>query len=157
MAVFTLEDLQSSIEVMVFPKTMSEVGHLLTDAVVDTVVCVKGRLDTRDDQPKLVALWVEVFEPVLDGAPPVRLKVPAHQLSESLIAELKALLGRFPGESPVFLHLERAPSAAAPRALVRGGGSRPDGRASGPPRAPTPSSVEARTPLLGLRTTVFCE
>ncbi len=105
MAVFTLEDLQASIEVMVFPKTMTEIGHLLTDSVVDTVVCVKGRLDTRDDQPKLVALSVEAFDPVMDGAPPVRLRAPAHRLSAALITDLKTLLSRFPGESAVFLQL----------------------------------------------------
>ncbi len=107
MAVFVLEDLQTSMEVMVFPKTMTEVGHLLTDAVVDTVVCVKGRVDTRDDQPKLVALSVEAFEPTVDAAPAVRLRVPTRRLSEGLIADLKALLARFPGESEVFLHLDR--------------------------------------------------
>src|SRR5258706_11321579 len=44
MAVFVLEDLQAVIEVMVFPKTMMEVGPLLAD---DAVICVNGRLDPR--------------------------------------------------------------------------------------------------------------
>ena len=39
MATFVLEDLQSSIEVFVFPRTMTEVGYLLAD---DTVVCVRA-------------------------------------------------------------------------------------------------------------------
>ena len=38
MAVFTLEDLQGSVEVMVFPKTMASIGHLLSD---DSVVLVQ--------------------------------------------------------------------------------------------------------------------
>ncbi len=59
MAVFTLEDLQGTMEVMVFPKTMAVVGHKLVD---DAVVVVKGKLDKRDDQPKLVALDVDVFD-----------------------------------------------------------------------------------------------
>ncbi|MDQ3146553.1 MAG: DNA polymerase III subunit alpha, partial [Actinomycetota bacterium] len=46
MAVFVLEDLAAAIEVMVFPKTMAEHGSKLAE---DGVVCVKGRLDTRDD------------------------------------------------------------------------------------------------------------
>ena len=53
MATFILEDLQSSIEVFVFPRTMTEVGYLLAD---DAVVCVKGRLDLRDDVPKVVCM-----------------------------------------------------------------------------------------------------
>src|SRR4051794_21822696 len=102
MAVFTLEDLQTSIEVMVFPKTMSDIGHQLAD---DAVLIVKGRVDKRDDQPKFIAMDVEVFDGVVDGAPPLRLKVSPARLDERTVADLKAMLSRFPGESQVFLHL----------------------------------------------------
>ena len=87
MAVFTLEDLQSSIEVMVFPKTMTDIGHLLAD---DAVIVVKGRVDKRDDQPKFIAMDVEVFEGVTDGAPPLRLKVSPDRLDDATVDELKA-------------------------------------------------------------------
>jgi DNA polymerase-3 subunit alpha len=102
MAVFILEDLQASIEVMVFPKTMQQYGHLLTD---DAIVCVKARIDGRDDQPKLMAMDIQVFEPITDGAPPVRIKVSPNALSEHLLGGLKGLLREHPGESQVFLHL----------------------------------------------------
>ncbi|MDQ4089698.1 MAG: DNA polymerase III subunit alpha, partial [Actinomycetota bacterium] len=45
MATFVLEDLQSAIEVFVFPRTMLDYGALLSD---DAVVCVKGRIDMRE-------------------------------------------------------------------------------------------------------------
>ncbi|QXC62253.1 DNA polymerase III subunit alpha [Aquihabitans sp. G128] len=102
MAVFTLEDLQTSIEVMVFPKTMTDIGHQLAD---DAVLIVKGRVDKRDDTPKFIAMDVEVFDGVSDGAPPLRLKVAPHRLDAGTVDELKGLLTRFPGESQVFLHL----------------------------------------------------
>jgi DNA polymerase-3 subunit alpha len=102
MAVFVLEDLQASCEVMVFPKTMQEVGHKLAD---DAVVIVKGRVDKREDQPKLVAMEIEVFEGITDGAPPLRIRVAAHRLDEHLISQLKGLLVEHPGEAQVFLHL----------------------------------------------------
>ena len=51
MAVFTLEDLQGTVEVMVFPKTMAAVGHLLAD---DAVVIISGRVDKREDAAKLI-------------------------------------------------------------------------------------------------------
>ncbi len=102
MAVFILEDLQASIEVMVFPKTMQQYGHLLND---DAIVCVKARVDGRDDQPKLMAMEIQVFEPITDGAPPVRIKVSPNALSEHLLGGLKGLLREHPGESQVFLHL----------------------------------------------------
>ena len=102
MAVFVLEDLQASIEVMVFPKTMQQYGHLLAD---DAVVCVKGRIDGREDTPKLMAMEIQIFEPISDGAPPVRIRLTPNGLSEPLLTGLKALLGEHPGESQVFLHL----------------------------------------------------
>jgi DNA polymerase-3 subunit alpha len=102
MAVFVLEDLQTSMEVMVFPKTMTQYGHLLAD---DAVVIVRARVDTRDDQPKLMATDIEVFEPVIDGAPPVRVVVSPNALSETLLGDLKSLLQEHPGDSQVFLHL----------------------------------------------------
>ena len=102
MAVFTLEDLQSSVEVMVFPKTMHDIGHLLAD---DSVLIVKGRVDKRDDQPKFIAMDVDVFDGVVDGAPPLRLKVAPHRLDTATVDELKGILTRFRGESQVFLHL----------------------------------------------------
>ena len=72
MATFVLEDLESSIEVLVFPRTMTEVGHLLAD---DAVVCVKGRLDLRDDVPKLVCSEVKRPQLSPDGAEPLHLVV----------------------------------------------------------------------------------
>ena len=102
MAVFTLEDLQTSIEVMVFPRTMSDIGHMLAE---DAVLLVKGRVDKRDDQAKFIAMDVEVFEGITDGAPPLRLKVSPNRLDQGTVDELKAVLTRFPGEAQVFLHL----------------------------------------------------
>ncbi len=102
MAVFVLEDLQSSVEIMVFPKTMQLYGHLLED---DAVVIVKGRVDSRDDQPKLMATDIERFEPVTDGAPPLHVNLSPAALSDVLLAQLKHLLSEHPGESQVFLHV----------------------------------------------------
>ncbi|HEX8582506.1 MAG TPA: OB-fold nucleic acid binding domain-containing protein, partial [Acidimicrobiales bacterium] len=100
MAVFMLEDLGSAIEVMVFPKTMTEHGHKLNE---DVVVCVKGRIDAREDVPKLIALEVEPFEPVV-GLAPVGVRVPLS-VSDDLVAKLKRLLAEHPGDAPVILHV----------------------------------------------------
>ena len=40
MATFVLEDLEAAIEVTVFPRTLADEGHKLTD---DAIVIVKGR------------------------------------------------------------------------------------------------------------------
>jgi DNA polymerase III subunit alpha len=104
MGVFTLEDLDSSIEVMVFPKTMLECNHVLAD---DALVAVKARLDTRDDIPKLIAMTVQKLEINLDGGgPPLRLFLP-ERMDEVRAAALRDILKQYPGDSDVFLHFGR--------------------------------------------------
>ena len=102
MATFVLEDLDSSIEVWVFPRTMGEVGHLLAD---DAVVCVKGRLDLRDEQPKFICM--EIKKPELNpaGADPLHVYLPLHALSDDRVDRLKELFLEHPGDSAVFLHV----------------------------------------------------
>src|SRR6187551_2682575 len=72
MATFVLEDLAAAIEVMVFPKTMLQYGELL-DA--DAIVTVKGRVDNREDSPKLMAMEVTRPEIHIENGRPVRLRV----------------------------------------------------------------------------------
>ena len=103
MATFVLEDLGSALEVMVFPRTMSDHGHVLED---DAIVCVKGRLDLRDDQPKVIAMEITRPELVLDGGPPVRIRARLATLNEARVEQLKRILVSHPGDSPVFVHLE---------------------------------------------------
>ena len=102
MAVFQLEDLQTSVEVMVFPKSMADHGHKLVD---DAVVIITGRVDRRDDMPKMIPKDIDLFEPMAEGAPPLRIQVSPNRLSDEVIGRLKSLLVEFPGESEVYLHL----------------------------------------------------
>ncbi|MCU1379634.1 MAG: dnaE, partial [Acidimicrobiales bacterium] len=101
MAIFVLEDLEAAIEVMVFPKTMLEHGSKLAD---DRIVCVKGRLDTRDDLAKIMAMDIIPVEVVEDAsAPPLRLAFAAEIVDEERVDKLKRVLLAHPGASPVFL------------------------------------------------------
>jgi DNA polymerase-3 subunit alpha len=101
MATFVLEDLDAACEVMVFPKTMAEHGHKLGD---DRIVVVKGRLDTRDDDPKIVAMDVSILE-ITGDAPPLRLAFPTHAVDERTVGRLKSILQLHPGPSPVLIEL----------------------------------------------------
>jgi DNA polymerase-3 subunit alpha len=105
MATFVLEDLGAALDVMVFPKTMTSYGHLLHE---DAIVCVKGRLDMRDDDPKIIAMEITQPELVVDGGPPVRLRVKHNALTNEKVDRLKQILHAHPGDSPVFVHLEGA-------------------------------------------------
>ena len=103
MAVFELEDLEASIEVMVFPKTMTEHGHKLDD---DLIAVVHGRVENRDDLPKLFAYNIEIFDTShVDVSRPLRIQLAPHGLREETIADLRRLLHDHPGDSPVFIHV----------------------------------------------------
>jgi DNA polymerase-3 subunit alpha len=81
---------------------MTEHGHKLGD---DAAVCVKARVDKREESPKLIAMEIEVFEGITDGAPPLRIRLAPNRLNERLIDQLKILLSEHSGESQVFLHI----------------------------------------------------
>ena len=103
MAVFTLEDLQGVVEVMVFPRTMTEIGHLLAE---DAVVLIGGRVDKRDDTPKLIATDIEIFDAMPDTDPPLRLHLSPTRLNDTTVKRLKELFLDFPGTSQVLLLLD---------------------------------------------------
>jgi len=102
MAVFELEDLEGSIEVMVFPRSMLKFGHVLRD---DAVVLVKGRVKANDDERQMIANEVEVFENrERTGSVTVKLGAPA--LEQAKLNALKALLQRHPGDADVLIEFE---------------------------------------------------
>jgi len=103
MAVFVLEDLDSAIEVTVFPRALMELGHKLLD---DSIVTVKGRVDKRDDvRVGFMALDVTIVEGLDAAAAALRLKVPSTSLNELKIHQIRKILRDHPGDSPVYLHI----------------------------------------------------
>jgi DNA polymerase III subunit alpha len=101
MATFVLEDLEAAIEVFVFPKTMSNFGTLLE---TDAIVCLRARLDLRDDQPKLITMEVSRPELVpVSGDEPLEVKLPVPVLTEDVVGRFKELLLEHHGTSPVRL------------------------------------------------------
>jgi DNA polymerase III subunit alpha len=102
MATFLLEDLHGSIEVFVFPKIMQTFGLTLSD---DAIVVVKGRVDTRDEQVKLVCMEISFPSLTAEGAGELRLRLPINAMTDGLLERLKAVLVEHPGDEPVFLNL----------------------------------------------------
>jgi DNA polymerase-3 subunit alpha len=101
MARFVLEDLHAAMEVFVFPKTMADYGHMIEN---DSVLVVKGRLDTREDEPKIVCM--EVSRPLLErGEEDLHITLPLGVLTDSKVDGLKEVLSGHPGPSPVLLHV----------------------------------------------------
>jgi DNA polymerase-3 subunit alpha len=113
----TLDDLESSVELVVFGDALSSSGDALQQ---DAIVLVRGRVDHKDAGSTCVIVQqIERFQPSaeevqeavaaasLKAAPPgaLRLRVDASRLSVACFDELKELLRRHPGECDVVIEL----------------------------------------------------
>ncbi len=100
MIFFQLEDLEGSVEVMAFPRTVHDFGPAI---VADAVVVVSGNLDNRGDDLKVIAREIKELEVRDDDS--VRLQVAAGRLSPEVVTRLKGVLANHPGSATVFLHM----------------------------------------------------
>jgi DNA polymerase-3 subunit alpha len=102
MVTFVLDDTTSSIEVTAFSKALETLGEEIAE---DMVLPVKGRVDTRDDELKLIAL--EMTNPHLnaDGTN-LRLRIPGQLLDRNGVTRFKKILEDYPGTERVVLHVE---------------------------------------------------
>jgi DNA polymerase III subunit alpha len=100
MLFFQLEDLEGSVEVIVFPKTVHDFGPLIVE---DAVVIVSGQLDHRGDDVKVVVR--EIKELAIRDDSTVRLAVAAQRLTPEVVSNLKTILRNHPGSASVFLNL----------------------------------------------------
>ena len=101
MATFALEDLEDKVEVLVFPRAMSEHGPKLAD---DAVVVVRGRLDTQQDTLRFFANDIHLVESAEEDSL-LRINLPLEHQNDRQLRELKSVLGAHPGDSPVELLL----------------------------------------------------
>jgi DNA polymerase-3 subunit alpha len=109
-ATATLEDLEGAIEVLFFPKSYEEVGmHLAEDAVL----LVRGRLDKREEVPRLIAMDVSVPDISQGPRGPVVLSLAANRVTPPLVERLKDVLATHPGTTEV--HLDMTSSGRSTR------------------------------------------
>ena len=102
-AIATLEDLEASIDIMIFPASYQQVG---AHVVPDSVLLVKGRVDQSEEEaPKLIAMEVSV--PDLSGGHtgPVVVTIPAARCIPPVIERFKEVLGNHPGVTEVRLSM----------------------------------------------------
>jgi DNA polymerase-3 subunit alpha len=103
-AIATIEDLEGAVEVMFFPSAYQLVAPQLHE---DRIVLVKGRLDRREDVPKLVA--IEMTVPDLDAEEargPVVISLPVARCVPPVVDRLKEVLSAHPGTVEVHLQLQ---------------------------------------------------
>jgi DNA polymerase-3 subunit alpha len=101
MVFLRLEDVTGSVETVVFNSTYDRARELCT---TDRILIVKGRIDRKEGETKLVAMEISAFEAVAEKRE-VWLKIDATKAGAGTIRELAALIKDFPGESPVYADL----------------------------------------------------
>jgi DNA polymerase-3 subunit alpha len=101
-AAATLEDLEGALEVLFFPKTYAECSTQLAD---DAIVLVKGRLDRRDESPKLIAMEVSVPDLAAGGNGPFVVSMPVQRCVGPVVDRLHEVLRSHPGLAEVHLRL----------------------------------------------------
>jgi len=103
-AIATVEDLEGAIDVMFFPSTYQVVASQLVE---DRIVVVRGRLDRREDVPKLVGMEMSI--PDLDAPEqrgPVVINLPSGRCVPPVVDRLKEVLAAHPGITEVHLALQ---------------------------------------------------
>lgn len=113
----TLDDLEGSVELLVFGRALAAHEEALA---LDSVVLVRGKVDHKDATTTCVILQeASRFEPSEDeverareqartipvGPPPVRLRLDAAALPNTIVEDLKQLIASYPGESDVVLDM----------------------------------------------------
>ncbi|MFH1905276.1 MAG: DNA polymerase III subunit alpha [bacterium] len=103
MCAFTLEDMQGTISILVYPAVFGKFDNLIE---VDKLLLVKGRLDLREDQPKVIAsdiISLSEAEEKLTKA--IHLRLISTGLDEQTLQKLKDLLAKYPGKATVYLQV----------------------------------------------------
>jgi DNA polymerase III subunit alpha len=101
-AAATLEDLEGAIEVLFFPATYQACLPLIID---DAIVVVRGRLDRREEVPKLVAMEVSAPELPADGQGPFVVSIMEARCVPAVVERLREVLTTHPGPTEVHLRL----------------------------------------------------
>ncbi|MGN1350932.1 MAG: hypothetical protein ACI4VM_08045, partial [Anaerovoracaceae bacterium] len=99
--------------VVVFPRTFEKYSHMLQE---DRIVIIRGTLQMREEEtPKLLANSIEDIhqsgtpqtgeQAGTAGDPYVRLQLPADRPANMLLAQIREVLSRYPGEQKVIIRL----------------------------------------------------
>lgn len=108
-AIATVEDLESAIEVLLFPKVYAGVAASLA---TDTVVRIKGRIRTKDESLEMTGQEV-AFPDVSEGpSGPLVIQLPAVRCTPAVVEQLRHVLRAHPGPTEVRVRLVSATNGA---------------------------------------------
>jgi DNA polymerase-3 subunit alpha len=97
-----LEDLEGAIEVLFFPATYAQ---CMSQVIDDAIVVVRGRLDRREEVPKLVAMEVSTPDTTAAQTGPFVVSMLEGRCVAPVVERLKEVLATHPGPTEVHLRL----------------------------------------------------
>jgi DNA polymerase-3 subunit alpha len=101
-AMVTLEDLEGAVEVLFFPQSyLNAAVHLVEDAVV----LVRGRVDKRDEIPRIIGNEITVPDLSVGPRGPVVVSLPTPRCTPPVVERFKEVLAAHPGTTDVHLQL----------------------------------------------------
>jgi len=102
-ATANLEDLGGVIEVLFFPQTYQLYATAIAE---DAIVVIKGRVDRRDDVPKLIAMDMTIPDlSAAEGNAPFVVSLPVARCVPPVVDQLREVLRTHPGPTEVHLRL----------------------------------------------------
>jgi DNA polymerase III subunit alpha len=102
-AILKLEDLEKTIEVLVFADIFEKYSYLLED---DATIMVSGEISARDDEAKIVAQEIIPMDMVPKRyTKEIILHIPTTLASEDMLKKIKSVLKLYPGNIPISICL----------------------------------------------------
>ena len=101
MAILKLEDLNGSVELLVFPRAFQKVSRYIQP---NSVVLVKGTLNLKEDTPKILVDDLFPFEEIYKLI--TGMSINLSGLRENVFESLKSVLAASRGNIPIYLNLD---------------------------------------------------
>ncbi|MFA5062495.1 MAG: DNA polymerase III subunit alpha [Candidatus Omnitrophota bacterium] len=101
MAILKLEDLDGSVELLVFPRAFQKVSRYIQP---NSVVMVKGILNLKEDTPKIIVDDLFPFDEIYKLI--TAMSINLSGLKENVFDTLKGLLAASRGNIPIYLNLD---------------------------------------------------
>ncbi|MBD3380419.1 MAG: DNA polymerase III subunit alpha [Candidatus Omnitrophica bacterium] len=103
MAIMSMADLDNFVEVLVFPRAYRKAPELIKE---DNLVYVHGKLNLREEEPKIVAEDIMPLEKVKEMfTRSVLLKLSTTGLEDRMMHRIKSAINRHKGNIPVYVDL----------------------------------------------------
>lgn len=111
-AIVSIEDLEGAVDVLFFAATYQT--HAM-ELIEDRVIVVRGRIDKREEAPRITALDMTI--PDVSGAPtgPLVITMDATRVTPPLVDRMKEILRSHPGPREVHLRLDDGKKALVMR------------------------------------------